>query len=181
MTLQGSKDTPRRVAMVMAMDRNKLIGQGDDLPWHIPGDLPYFKATTMDKPVVMGRKTYDSIGRALPGRLNVVVTRNPQWQAQGVSVVTSLDAALALAQSAPTRDNEIMIIGGAGLCREAIPITQRIYLTYIDHEFEGDVWLDSFHWHQWQEVSRENLNPDDVGGYKVSRLILEKLPSHPNP
>jgi len=160
------------ISMALGMDRNKLIGKNNALPWRVPGDLPRFKSITMGKPVLMGRKTFDSIGKPLPGRTNIVVTRNAEWQADGVQAATSLNEALELASQ--TSPPECVVIGGAGLCREAMPLTQRIYLTYIDHEFEGDTWFDSFHWEDWQEVSREDADPEKSGGYQVAYLVLER-------
>ncbi len=172
------------VAMMLAMDKNKLIGKDNGMPWHIPGEQVYFKKVTMGKPIIMGRKTYESIGRPLPGRPNFVVTRNSEWQAEGVKAFPSLDAAFEGGvqfytenKSDSTRvDNaneppEVMIIGGAGLCREAMPQTQRIYLTLIDNEYEGDIWFDSFEWSDWQERSREEK---DHEGLKYAYLVLER-------
>lgn len=168
--------------MMLAMDKNKLIGKGNAMPWHIPGELAYFKQTTMGLPLVMGRKTFESIGRPLPGRPNLVVTRNTEWQAEGVTVCLSLEDAIAEASeynasqmnSASSSDDEkrdIMIIGGAGLCREAMPITDRIYLTHIDHAYDGDVWFDSFDWNDWREVSRQD---NEHEGLKFSYLVLDR-------
>ena len=166
------------IAMMMAMDANKLIGANGGLPWHIPGELAYFKSVTMGKPVIMGRKTFESIGKPLSGRPNVVVTSNTSWQHDGVHTVPSADEALTtastIASNEATAADEIMIIGGAALCRELMPATQRLYLTYIDKAFEGDTWLDSFHWHEWTEVSRETRDPDDTNGIAVSYLVLER-------
>lgn len=170
--------------MILAMDKNKLIGKDNGMPWHIPGEQAYFASVTMGKPMIMGRKTYESIGRPLPGRPNFVVTRNTEWQAEGVQVFPSLHSAIAGGvqyytdkKSDATRvDNanelpEVMIIGGAGLCREAMPQTQRIYLTLIDNEYEGDIWFDSFEWSDWVERSREEK---DFEGLKYAYLVLER-------
>ena len=160
------------IAMALAMDRNKLIGKAGGMPWHVPGEQAYFKSITLGKPIVMGRKTFESIGRPLPGRTNIVVTRNADWQAEGVLVGASFEQALVLAQQ--TSPAEIVVIGGAGLCREAMPVTQRIYLSLIDHEFEGDTWFDSFHWEHWREISRRDSDPANSGGYRVAYLLLER-------
>ncbi len=170
--------------MMLAMDKNKLIGKDNGMPWHIPGEQAYFKVVTMGKPIVMGRKTYESIGRPLPGRPNIVVTRNTEWHVEGVQVCASLDEAIeagaqhyANKNTDSTRvDNpgeppEVVIIGGAGLCREAMPQTQRIYLTLIDNEYEGDIWFDSFEWSDWAERSREEK---DHEGLKFAYLVLER-------
>ena len=164
------------IAMMMAMDKNKLIGSNGGLPWRIPGDLPYFKRVTMGKPVIMGRKTYDSIGKPLPGRTNIVVTRNTEWAAEGVTVATGLDEAIeagrrcAIEQSA----EEIFIIGGASLCSAAMPVTQRLYLTIVDKAYTGDTWLDSFDWADWKVTSEDVQSLEDTGGLPVTYFVLEK-------
>ena len=165
-----------KVAMMMAMDRNRLIGQDGQMPWHIPGEMGYFKSVTMGKPIVMGRKTYESIGKPLPGRPNVVVTRNPDWAAEGVHVTTGLDEALRQARTLAIEceSDELMIIGGAAICRAAMPLTQRLYLTVIDHAFKGDTWLDSFRWDDWQVVSEDVRDPQTTGGLPVTYWVLEK-------
>lgn len=178
------------VTMMLAMDKNKLIGKEGGMPWHIPGEMAYFKKVTMGKPVVMGRVTFDSIGKPLPGRPNFVVTRNADWKADGVQTCTSLAMAIegatqfykdsnsdtaALETTGDTAaPHEIMVIGGAGLCREAMPQTQRIYLTLIDHEYEGDIWFDSFDWDDWQVKSQEDLEQD---GLAYSYFVLERAQS----
>jgi len=155
------------VGMVMAMDRNQLIGKANGMPWHIPGEQVYFKEATLGKPVIMGRKTYDSIGRPLPGRQNIVVTRNADWQAEGVEVVLSLEAAIELAEEAKTE--EVMIIGGAALCQLAMPLTHRLYLTIIDAAYEGDTWLHSYDASEWTVVSRHDVPANgDSPAYSVT-------------
>ena len=174
----ASDDRAPRVAMMMAMDRNRLIGKGGGMPWHVPGEQAYFKAVTMGKPVLMGRRTFESIGRPLPGRTNVVVTRDRDWHADGVVVAHGLDEALAagrrVAQAPATRADELVVIGGAALCREAMALTERLYLTVIDHEYDGDTWLDSYEPGEWCEVSREARDPATTGGVDVAYLVLER-------
>lgn len=168
---------PPVLAMMMAMDRNRLIGREGGLPWHIPGELAYFKAVTLGKPVIMGRKTHESIGRVLPGRTNIVVTRNPHWSAEGVVKAESLEQALQLAAGADNRDEqpELMIIGGAALCKAAMDRTQRLYLTTVDQAFEGDTWLDSFRWEDWSVISEDRQDPAQTGGLPVTYWVLEKV------
>jgi len=167
------------VCVVLAMDKNKLIGKEGGMPWHIPGELAYFKSITMGHPIIMGRKTFDSIGKPLPGRLNVVVTRNKDWQAEGAVAVTSLEDAMAVSKaSVSDKDNpQVMVIGGAALCRDAMPFTDRLYLTFIDHEYEGDTWFDSFDATQWQEVSRRDVDPSETNGIPISYRVLERMGS----
>ncbi len=162
--------------MMLAMDKNKLIGKANGMPWHIPGEQAYFKEVTMGKPIIMGRKTFDSIGRALPGRPNFVVTRNSEWHFDGVQVCSSLGDAIAkssqwVVDNAGDKNlSEVVVIGGANLCAEAMPLTDRLYLTVIDHEYDGDVWLDSFDWKDWQECSRKDLEHEGLG---YAYLVLE--------
>ncbi|MFK8076097.1 MAG: dihydrofolate reductase [Granulosicoccus sp.] len=169
-------DVAPAIAMIMAMDKNKLIGQNGGLPWKIPGELAYFKRVTMGKPVVMGRKTFDSIGKPLPGRTNIVVTRNTEWSAEGVVVVNSLNDAIAASHDALNGQpaGEIMIIGGASLCRDAMSITRRLYLTVVDRAYEGDTWLCSFNWGDWTIVSEDKQSLEDTGGVPVTYWVLEK-------
>ena len=133
------------------MASNRVIGRNNALPWHLPADLKRFKALTMGHPVVMGRKTYESIGKPLPGRRNLVITRNRGYSAPGCEVVHSLDAALSACRDAP----EIFIIGGAELYREALPRAQRLEFTEIHAEFEGDASFPRFASDQWREAARE--------------------------
>ncbi len=160
-------------SMVMAMDLNRLIGKDGGLPWHISADLKYFKRITMGKPVIMGRKTYDSIGKPLPGRPNIVITRSNEWSAEGVQIAKSLAHSFELA--AEHSAEEVMIIGGASICQEAMPLTDRLYLTVIDHEFDGgDTWLQSYQPEDWHQVSSEAHDETDEGGYRYEYRVLER-------
>ncbi len=161
-----------RVAMVMAMDRQRLIGRAGGLPWQLPEDLRHFKRVTMGKPMVMGRATWESIGRPLPGRANIVVTRNRDWAVEGAIVAHDLDAAMAAARAAMPQADELAVIGGAALCRAAMPLTERLYLTLIDAQFEGDTWLDSYREEDWRELSRESQRAP--AGYDYHFLLLER-------
>ena len=161
------------ISLIVAMDRNRLIGRGNALPWHLPADLQHFKATTMAKPVVMGRKTYESIGRPLPGRHNIVISRNAAFAAPGCTVVASLEAALRAAGAVA----EIMIIGGAQLYAEALPHAQRIYLTRIDADFDGDAWFPALDATVWRECQCEEHPPDERNPHPYSFLVLERGPA----
>ena len=162
--------------MVMAMDLNRLIGKDGGLPWHISADLKYFKRITMGKPLIMGRKTFDSIGKPLPGRPNIVITRNRAWSADGVQVAESLSQAVELA--AEHAAEEMMIIGGASICHEAMPLTERLYLTTIDHAFDsGDTWLQSYQAEDWTAVSSEAHDETGDGGFRYSYSVLERKAS----
>ena len=151
------------LALIAARARNGVIGLDNRMPWHLPEDLAYFKRVTLGKPVVMGRKTFESIGRPLPGRLNIVVTRNPGWQAAGVQVAHSLDAALVLAAAAVPE--EIMLIGGAELYRLALPQADVLYLTEIDAEFAGDAFFPEVDLARWR-IDREEAGQRDSDGLR---------------
>ena len=140
-----------RICLVAAMAANRVIGKNNALPWHLPPDLKRFKALTLGHPVVMGRKTYESIGKPLPGRRNLVITRNRDYLAAGCEVVHSLDAALA----ACADDKEIYIIGGAELYRESLPHAQRLEFTEIHAEFDGDARFPEYSPSEWRETGRE--------------------------
>ena len=146
------------VAAIVAMDRNRLIGVDGDLPWRLPADLAWFKRTTMNKPIVMGRKTHESIGRPLPGRTNVVLTRDLDYRAEGCEVVHTVDAALAV----DTGDaNEIMIIGGAQIYALFLSRMTRLYRTLVDGDFDGDTWFPELDESEWTVMWRERFEPDE--------------------
>jgi dihydrofolate reductase len=154
------------IAHVVAVARNGVIGVGGGLPWRLPGDLKHFKAVTMGHPVVMGRKTYDSIGRPLPGRANIVVTRNPDFRPGGVQVAADIDAALgaadALCRARAAADGEawIMVIGGGEIYRQTMGRAQRLYLTEIDADVDGDTRYPAFDRTAFAETERRNVAAD---------------------
>jgi len=145
------------LSLIVAMDRNRLIGCNNELPWNLPADLQHFKSTTMGKPSVMGRKTWESLGRPLPGRINIAITRDSNYQADGAVVVNSLDEALLAAGKA----EEVMIIGGANLYAQALPHVDRLYLTRVEDEFEGDAWFPEYDEAQWSLSAVEEHGPDE--------------------
>ena len=152
-----------KISLIAAMANNRVIGKDNDMPWHMPADLKHFKAVTMGKPVVMGRKTFESIGRPLPGRQNVVISRNKDWHHDGVLVATSTEEALAFLKDA----QEIMVIGGGHVYQQFLPLASRLYLTFIDLEVEGDTffpdWKAVGNWQQTdlQEYSSDEKNQHD--------------------
>ena len=155
------------ISIIVAHDKNRVIGYENKLPWHLPGDLQYFKEMTMGKPIIMGRKTFESIGRPLPGRRNIVITRNEHYNADGIEVVSSLDEALQLTKDA----EETMVIGGEQILRLALPLADRLYITLIDAEFNGDTYFPDYE--GWQLVSsQEKLTSND--GYTFQYCIYEK-------
>ena len=146
-----------RLAVIVAVADNGVIGRDNSLPWHLPEDLRYFKRVTMGKPIVMGRKTFESIGRPLPGRTNIVISRNPEFEAAGVSAVASLDEALELAAevAGDAGASELVVIGGAEIYRLAIPRADRLYVTEVHAATEGDALLPDVAWTEWEETRRE--------------------------
>lgn len=162
------------LALIVAVAENGVIGRDGSLPWAIPGDMAWFKAKTTGKPVIMGRKTWDSLPRKpLPGRPNIVVTRNPGWDAAGAYAVGSLDDAIACARAVAPQADEIMVIGGAALIAEAMPQVSRIYLTEVHASPEGDVHMPPFDRAAFIESSREG-RPADGGAPAHSFVILER-------
>jgi dihydrofolate reductase len=164
------------LAIIVAAARNGVIGRGNALPWHLPGDLQYFKRVTMGKPVLMGRKTFESIGRPLPGRTNVVISRNPDFSADGVKVVASLDQAVELATEIARIDgvDELVVIGGEQIYREALPRARRLYLTEVHADIEGDAVLPPVRWEEWREVSRERHAAGGANPYDYSFVVFER-------
>ena len=162
-----------KLALIVAMTPARVIGRTGALPWHLPSELQFFKRTTMGKPIIMGRKTHESIGRPLPGRANIVVSRNPAYQAPGCQVFASLELALEAArQFAP--DSEIMLIGGAELYRQALPLADRIYLTLVEAELEGDTHFPELNPDEWRELWRESFPADARHAYAHTRMLLER-------
>ena len=164
------------LVLVAAVAENGVIGRDGDLPWRLPGDLKHFKAITMGKPVLMGRRTFESIGRALPGRPNIVLTRDAAFRADGIQVVASLDAALPLAEKEAARlgADEIAVIGGANLYAQTLPRAVRIYLTEVHASPEGSVRFPRFERDEWRETSREGPHQATNDSYGYSFVVLER-------
>ena len=160
-----------RLSLVVAMDRNRLIGRGGGLPWRLPADLKRFKSITMGKPIIMGRRTHESIGRALPGRRNIVLTRNEQFAAEGCEVFHSLPEVLAALHDVP----EVMVVGGAALYVEALPLCARLYLTEVDTDSTGDVYFPEFQCSAWHEVSSEQHAADAEHAYDYCFRVLDRI------
>lgn len=145
-----------RLSIIVAMARNRTIGVNNTLPWRCPEDLKHFKALTMGHHIVMGRKTFDSIGKPLPGRTTVVVTRNPDFKIEGAIIAHSLEQAIA----ACAGDDEIFVVGGAELYVQAMPLVDTLYITEIQRDVEGDAHFPEFNRSEWQEVSRETRHQE---------------------
>jgi len=166
-----------RLAMIVAAAENGVIGRGNALPWRLPEDLRYFRRVTMGKPIIMGRRTFDSIGRALPGRCNIVVTANPAFAAEGVRAVHSFDEALAVAAAVAEIDGaeEIMLIGGARLYALGLPRVERIYLTRVRGDVSGDTVLPPVDWAQFREVAREEHAACGDNPWDYSFLVFDRV------
>lgn len=159
------------VALIVAIASNGVIGKDNALPWHIPEDLKWFKRNTLGKPIIMGRKTWDSIGRPLPGRPNIVVTRQPGWRAEGVHAVHSLDEGLTLAESLAPDAAELMVIGGSALFAEALPLCARFYMTEVKRAYDGDVRFPEIEHRNWREVTREAHDGDPAYDFVVMEQV----------
>jgi len=159
------------LSIITAMDKNRLIGNNNALPWHLPADFAHFKKITMGKPILMGRKTYDSIGRPLPGRLNIVLTRSEGLKIEGVEVVTSLQAAKNLVDD----DSELMIIGGSAIYEMLLDKVDRLYLTEVDGVFEGDAWFPEWHLSQWEEIESIKFSADEKNSYAMRFVTLQRI------
>ncbi|OBW99607.1 dihydrofolate reductase [Gallibacterium genomosp. 1] len=158
------------LSLIVAMSKNRVIGRDNQMPWHLPADLAWFKKNTLGKPVIMGRKTFQSIGRALPNRKNIVLSRQG-FQADGIEVVSDLSQALALIKG----ENEVMIIGGGHLFAETLPIADRLYLTEIDAELQGDTFFPEIDPMVWKTNFIETRAVDDKNSYTLTFKILERM------
>lgn len=158
------------LSVIAAVARNGVIGRDNQLPWRLPEDLKRFKALTMGHHIIMGRKTYESLGRLLPGRISVIVTRNPDYAVPGALVAGSLEAALQQCQS----DDQAFMIGGAELYQQALPLANRLYLTRIEQDYEGDAWFPPYNTEEWAEVARES---GESGGLAYAFIDYVRKPA----
>jgi len=158
------------ISLIVAMAQNGVIGRDNSLPWRLPEDLKRFKAFTLGKPILMGRKTFESIGRPLPDRLNIVLTRDRGWSAAGVTVVHSVEAALAQAAGS----EELVAIGGAEIYRLLLPFARRIYLTHVHADVPGDTYFPEFDAAQWADVDSSAQPADERHAYPVTFVTLER-------
>jgi dihydrofolate reductase len=161
------------ISIVVALAANRVIGDRNRLPWHLPADLQHFKQLTMGKPILMGRKTWESIGRPLPGRTNIVITRDEDYSAEGCVVVHSMEAALQAAGDSA----EVMVIGGAEFYRQALPYAKTLYLTCVEGEFEGDTFFPELDDQEWREAERTDFEPDEKNPHAYSFVRLERVRS----
>lgn len=159
-----------RISAICAMSENRVIGNHNKLPWHLPADLRHFKKITLGRPILLGRKTYESIGRPLPDRCNVVVTRDVHFQAPGCLVVNSIEHAL----EAVAYSDEVFIIGGALLYHQTLSLVQRLYMTIIHQHFNGDAFFPEINLQEWSETERVNCQPDENNPYSYSFIVLDR-------
>ncbi|RDI46503.1 dihydrofolate reductase [Aquicella lusitana] len=164
------------LSAIAALSENRVIGKNNQLPWHLPADLKHFKALTTGHPIVMGRKTYDSIGKPLPQRTNIIMTRDSSFQAPGCRIVNSIEEAKAVAEK--EQAEELFIIGGAQIYSQLLPITQRLYLTIVHQMFEGDAFFPDLNMSEWSETERETHRSDEKNPYDYSFVRLERIINH---
>ena len=157
------------ISMIAAMADNRIIGKDNQMPWHLPADFAWFKRCTLGKPVIMGRKTYESIGRPLPGRHNIVISRDASLAIEGVSIVSSIEEAIEVAGHV----DEVMIIGGGSIYQACMPQANKLYLTFIDLNIEGDTQFPEWGC-EWQEVHREMYQADDKNAHNMQFVVFDK-------
>lgn len=158
------------LSMIVAHANNRVIGKNNDMPWHLPADLAYFKKTTLGKPIIMGRKTFQSIGRPLPGRKNIVISRDESYQVEGVEVVNSVDAALSLVSDS----EEVMVIGGGAIYQHCLAAAQRLYITHIDADIAGDTYFPEYDLAVWKKVASTIRPNDEKNQYQLDFSVYEK-------
>lgn len=159
------------ISAVVAMSDNRAIGKDNQLLWHLPRDLQHFKKITMGKPILMGRKTFQSIGRPLPGRQNLILTQDKEFKAEGCIVLHSIQAVLESVKD----QEELCVIGGAEIYRQMLPMLHRIYLTIVHHEFIADVYFPELNRSEWKEIERVDCAADEKNNYDCSFILLEKI------
>ncbi|ANB58242.1 dihydrofolate reductase [Anoxybacillus sp. B7M1] len=164
------------ISLIVAMDHHRVIGKDNQLPWHLPADLAYFKRVTMGHPIIMGRKTFESIGRPLPGRENIIITRNHSFRPEGCTVIHSVADIQKIA--AERENEEIFIIGGAELFRATLPLADRLYITKIAGQFAGDTFFPSFDEREWCLVSSQQGQKDEKNRYDFAFLVYERKRPH---
>lgn len=157
------------LSLIVAIAKNRVIGVNNTLPWHLPEDLKRFRALTTGHHIIMGRKTYDSLGRLLPGRTTVIVTRNPDYKVEGAIVVNSLEAAIAACGD----DNEAFLIGGAELYKDGLKLANKLYITEIDAEYEGDAFFPEFEINEWKAGERETHRAES--GLSFSYITYQRV------
>ena len=169
------KDTPHKstLSLIWAMADNRVIGIENRLPWKLPADMKWFRQNTMGKPIIMGRLTFESFGaKPLPGRRNIIISRNPGYSAEGIETYSSLEEALKATQS----DDEVMVIGGMSLYQQTLPLADRLYMTLVHTNVEGDAWFPEFDLQRWHETERHDFPADEKNPHSYSFIVLDKQP-----
>lgn len=159
------------ISIIVAMAQNRVIGNDNSLPWHLPADLQHFKAMTIGKPIIMGRKTWESLPGKLPQRPHIIISANPDYSVDGCMVVNSLEQAIDAAGDVP----EVMIVGGAMLYAQALPMADNIYLTLVETEADGDTLFPEYDQTQWRETAREHHSSDDKNPFAYSFITLSRV------
>ena len=160
-----------QLSLIVATAENRIIGKENKMPWHLPADLAYFKKITLGKPIIMGRKTFESIGRPLPGRQNIVISRNGDYSAEGIDVVSSVEQALQLAATA----DEIMVIGGGAIYAHCMPAATRLYVTHIKADIDGDTQFPAFDTDKtWLKTTSELRSADEKNGYDLDFCVYQR-------
>ncbi len=160
-----------KISLIVAMASNRTIGLKNQMPWHLSADLRKFKKITMGHPIIMGRKTFESIGKALPGRRNIIISRNAEYQQDGCEVFNDIDSAF----HACSDQDEVFVIGGSTLYNATLPVCNRLYITLIEQHFAGDTWFPEFSWDHWQEINREDITNDSSVNFTYSFITLQRL------
>lgn len=165
------------LSLIVAMSTNRTIGINNSLPWHLPNDLKYFKQATMGKPIVMGRKTFESIGKPLPGRRNIVISRDPSYQAEGIDVVTSLEDAISLGEDIclVNGQEEVMVIGGAQIYELALEKADRLYITHVDANVEGDAFFPEVDWSSYSLIGEEAFAAQEPNPYDYRFSVYQRV------
>jgi len=165
-----------KLAMIAAMAKNRIIGSDNDMPWHLPDDLKFFKSVTTGKPVIMGRKTFESIGsRPLPNRVNYVISRQLDYECEGAVLVSSVEQALTLIESTGDDPDEVIIMGGGQLYKQILPKADKLYITRIHADIEGDTYFPDWTAFQWSEVARVHHAKDERHAYEFDFITLERV------
>lgn len=158
------------ISLLWAMGKNRVIGKNNDLPWRLPADLKYFKQITMGHPVAMGRKTFESIGKKLPGRENIIITRNADFHVEECTVLHSIEELLSYSQ----HFDELFVIGGADIFEQCLPYAGRLYVTYIHENFDGDTFFPNFSFQDWVEISRKKGLKDEKNPFDYEFIVYER-------
>lgn len=165
-----------KISFVVAAADNRCIGINNNLPWHLPEDLKFFKRVTMGKPIIMGRKTFESIGKPLPGRTNIVITNNKNYSHEGIKIASSLDEAIKIADAVAQIDgkDEVMVIGGAGIYHLCLPRADRLYYTKVHANVHGDAFFPEVDWREWKLLSQEEHKASENNPHDYSFCIYER-------